>query len=562
MADKDINWVLRARDAASGPIGRVGKSLHGLHGATGLAGRGLLNVGGAFVNLAKKAAAASLIVIAAAAGLAVKSVQAFEEQERAIALVNAAYGKSGAAVRKWAEGNAINLGVNDDALETSLAAWGVYARGIGLTTDEAAKAGQDLATRAAQIAASTGKSYEEVFGKLVKGVEGATRGLKTYGVAVDNTVIRNEALRLGLIHGNEALDLNAKAIATQSLILKQTTPYVDAFGKAQAQASFKSKQMGVVLNETMESIGQAILPVAVIVMPALLAGVRAVSTFITTKLIPGVQGWLKANAPLIKQVASFVNGALSSLYHFIVDNVIPALAGSGGKKGIIPTLVDFGKTIFSYVIPKVAALIDTFVKPGGVVDSVRKVVDPILNKLIPAFASIITSLFGGAGAKGKKGLIPALGDLIGVLWGNGKGPLALAVIGIGGLLGGLVITIDKIIGGITWAIVQITKLLSALNTWKAEGGDIKSLPFIPFLQHGGPVRRGGSYIVGEAGPELFSPSSNGTIIPNKALVGGGGDVINFTYAPAYSSASPSEAQDFARRILPELVREMRRAGAI
>ena len=37
---------------------------------------------------------------------------------------------------------------------------------------------------------------------------------------------------------------------------------------------------------------------------------------------------------------------------------------------------------------------------------------------------------------------------------------------------------------------------------------------------GGPVRSGTSYLVGERGPELFTPSSNGMITPNNRLSGG------------------------------------------
>ena len=37
---------------------------------------------------------------------------------------------------------------------------------------------------------------------------------------------------------------------------------------------------------------------------------------------------------------------------------------------------------------------------------------------------------------------------------------------------------------------------------------------------GGPVSGGKTYLVGERGPELFSPSASGTIIPNNALGGG------------------------------------------
>lgn len=48
--------------------------------------------------------------------------------------------------------------------------------------------------------------------------------------------------------------------------------------------------------------------------------------------------------------------------------------------------------------------------------------------------------------------------------------------------------------------------------------------------NGGPVTAGRTYLVGERGPELFTPSSSGAIIPNGALQGmtGGGRVINIT----------------------------------
>ncbi|HEY1632984.1 MAG TPA: phage tail tape measure C-terminal domain-containing protein [Rhizomicrobium sp.] len=39
------------------------------------------------------------------------------------------------------------------------------------------------------------------------------------------------------------------------------------------------------------------------------------------------------------------------------------------------------------------------------------------------------------------------------------------------------------------------------------------------LATGGPVAPGGSYLVGESGPELFQPSGNGTIVPNAQLSG-------------------------------------------
>jgi hypothetical protein len=51
---------------------------------------------------------------------------------------------------------------------------------------------------------------------------------------------------------------------------------------------------------------------------------------------------------------------------------------------------------------------------------------------------------------------------------------------------------------------------------------------------GGPVMGGSSYLVGEQGPELFTPSSSGNITPNHAL--GGGGTVNITV----TSADPNE----------------------
>jgi len=66
----------------------------------------------------------------------------------------------------------------------------------------------------------------------------------------------------------------------------------------------------------------------------------------------------------------------------------------------------------------------------------------------------------------------------------------------------------------------IAPLISALMSGPfSKFGDL-------FKAEGGPVRAGGSYIVGERGPELFTPSASGHIVPNDKLGGGGGIVVN------------------------------------
>lgn len=53
------------------------------------------------------------------------------------------------------------------------------------------------------------------------------------------------------------------------------------------------------------------------------------------------------------------------------------------------------------------------------------------------------------------------------------------------------------------------------------------VPTVEPFAHGGPVWPGQSFLVGERGPELFSPKFHGDIIPNHALRAGGGVVNHF-----------------------------------
>jgi hypothetical protein len=63
----------------------------------------------------------------------------------------------------------------------------------------------------------------------------------------------------------------------------------------------------------------------------------------------------------------------------------------------------------------------------------------------------------------------------------------------------------------------------------ANLSSLAGLDFSGFRAAGGPVGRGNSYIVGERGPELFTPGASGSITPNNAM-GGSNITVNVTSA--------------------------------
>ena len=88
--------------------------------------------------------------------------------------------------------------------------------------------------------------------------------------------------------------------------------------------------------------------------------------------------------------------------------------------------------------------------------------------------------------------------------------------------------------GTDFIIKKLQPVFNAIDKLKKAGGTIKTsfknlpanLGFDGARANGGPVQKGKSFLVGEKGPELFAPSSNGNIVPNNKLGGGGG--INVT----------------------------------
>ena len=116
---------------------------------------------------------------------------------------------------------------------------------------------------------------------------------------------------------------------------------------------------------------------------------------------------------------------------------------------------------------------------------------------------------------------PAIGTVLKVAFEVVGTAIAAVIKGVSSLVGFFDDVIDKIKAFIK--LVKDNPVVSGISGVidKIFGGGKAA---------GGPVSGGTTYMVGERGPELFTPSSSGTIIPNHRLggSGGGGSVYNIT----------------------------------
>jgi hypothetical protein len=140
---------------------------------------------------------------------------------------------------------------------------------------------------------------------------------------------------------------------------------------------------------------------------------------------------------------------------FLNDTALPALSSALDK--VVPIIQNVGKGLADTFGPMIQDNITNMTKPGGVFDSVGKVIGPIFGRIGDSVGGLIAKLTGPGG------LLTALGDVIGTLWGDGKGPLATAVGAIGNVLDLLIDTIGNIAGAIAGLITAVDDFLKAFG---------------------------------------------------------------------------------------------------
>ena len=528
-ADARLQLIFAAKNLASGEMNRLHGGLLKLQRGMGGLSKGARGLAGDVGHLTKVGllgAVGALAALAGAVGFATK--QAADEQVGIVrlntALKDNVKGFKGSTVEIEKRIAAQEkLGFSDDAQRDSLAA-------LVVKTKNVAKA-QQLQAIAMDLARARGIDLATATDTLIKIQNGQYRALKGLGIAIVPVTTNYDKLVKANKHATDEQKKQAKALddaATKAKALaaiqKATTGQAKAYGDTQAGIG---DAIRITFMDVVEDLGGIFLPMvktaSLVLRDTIVPAIRDVVT--------NVSGWVKANQPLIASIGEFVHGALRV-----------AIAGVSAFVGAIiaalPTIISIGRTVFNYVVPKVQAFATTLTKPGGVIDSVGGVVGPILKNLIPAFGKVVEALFGDGG------LVPRLGDLVGVLWGGGKGPLAIALGAAGGLLTGFMDILSSVakfcadvVDGITGIIDAVNNLLSTTNrgfkVGHLHGSEIAAASSANDHKkgraRGGPTWPGIPFTYGETGSResWMMPSGRGYVIPDggaqaRARGGGGG----------------------------------------
>lgn len=401
----------------------------------------------------------STAVFATISAVAIKTVSDYSEAEKATAITNQSLANSFnnlsneslknvqsqlkvtsgglkelSDMANKAGASAVQLGFDDEDASRS------FAKLFAVTKDTAQS--QKEMALAMDLARFKGISLEEATQKLVMVHSGATKELKTLGIAVTDgaTVMQN-------------LDS----------ITKQVTGSSEAYLKTTAGATDALK---VQMGNLSETIGQQLAPILVSVLTAL------------TPVLLAVTKWIEDNPVLVKWIL-IITGVLSGLIAVLAS---VALAISAVTLVASPWLLIIGAIIIA-----IGALIFAGVELYKNWDNIKEMFRGIMASIADYFKNSVDSILG---------------------YFNNLMSMVNAVMDRARQVASFVSSVaSSAVSAVTSTYQTVSSTISGK---RATGGNVAG---------------GSSYLVGERGAEIFTPTASGMITPNNQLGGSGNNII-------------------------------------
>ena len=146
------------------------------------------------------------------------------------------------------------------AMQDALATFAQMAKSFGLNAQAANEFSTSMVKISGDLASFHNLSSDEAFTKISAAISGEFEPLKRLGIVLNANMVKQEALNLSIYDGVGALDQSAKAIATQSLVLKQMGVAAGDAAATQDSAANRTKRMRAELVELATRLGTFILP--------------------------------------------------------------------------------------------------------------------------------------------------------------------------------------------------------------------------------------------------------------------------------------------------------------
>ncbi len=507
------------------------------------------------------------------------SIRAATDLNESVNAVNKVFGDASASVLSFAGNAAQATGLAASQFNQLAAQTGAGLRNFGLSAQSAATESIKLTTRAADLASIFNTDVNDALLAVQAGLRGETEPLRRFGVSLDDATLRAKAVELGLAETTSEVDRNAKAVAALEVIYEQTNNAAGDFAQTSGDLANAQRIAAAEWENAQAAFGQAAIPVATSAVNAFtttllsfrtIAGdavaegslrvrenLAAINDAVGTDKLIRFQDALFNVAGVIDltagEVLAFANAAeVSNVDVDVFTESLRSLGESSGKsEEEIQEVIDAVNAAYGPLELTGDAAGDLGEELDGVAeaskrakksqkelaDELRSQADPVFGaaRAFADYQKVLEEIDedGERTAEELLKLAEASIESQEALAGLGGGNLVAGIDAIGtalgisreearnlleelGLLDGYTVTstvdlrvnVPRDLGGpaasaISGGLANLTRTSREISSGR---------------QHGGPVSAATPYLVGEAGPELFIPSSSGRIV-NSAATG-------------------------------------------
>ena len=374
----------------------------------------------------------SLAVTAPLTVLGGKMVSAASDMEENINKVDVAFGKSSENVKAWAETATESFGLSKNQALEAASLFGDMGTSMGLTQEEASSMSTSLAGLAGDLASFKNIDIDQAMTALNGVFTGETESLKTLGVVMTETNLKQFADDAGLVY--EQMSQAEKVQLRYAYVMEMTKNAQGDYARTSEGTANSMRTLQASFENLISELGQNLLP---IITPIIQSITKILKKFgemdpWAQKLVIGIGIVVAAIGPLITGIGGIIT---------TVTTLIPIISMVGAA--FLPVL-----GIIAGVIAAIILLIANW-------DAIKSAMQSFDEFLTNVFATDFTEIFGPFLGNVLNGFVKSLKDV----WNNIKKIFNGIINFITGVFSG---DWKKAWSGIKDTFVGIWKLLSSL----------------------------------------------------------------------------------------------------
>jgi TP901 family phage tail tape measure protein len=432
------------------------------------------------------------------------------------------------------------------------------------TTKKFQKQGIDIRKELKKVQADGGDVFEFIAGAVTRALKG---DMSKLGDLFEDAQVQ-QFLRPLIANLNEYKATRDKAFAAKGVV---DADYARRMGTFQAA----TRNFSAALEELRIRAGRVILPGLTGFMQSISSGLDSMDARVSVfdRLSYGVQHFARGLgadiSPAIDRIKTALFGSTTTFDEDLkslsgtmqmarqagegiaaaFERIRPALASLSAAVGeASPNIIALTSKLAELAATPVGAalyglaraalyVVESFVAVGGQVAGMGLAIIDHIDRSIEAFGRLLSTVTSAGPAMFKAGA-----DMIQSLWDGMKSKFSEFIEWVKTIPSQIVAAIGRIdLSG----IIRMPSLPPFLG-----GGQKPTQPVAGARADGGPVTAGKRYLVGEKGPELFTPGASGSITPNGGS-GSGARAGNIVVSPTFN-ISGADPKEIAQKVMSQL----------